>query len=113
MTLSDNQFREAFKPLHIPADFDISDTKENKVIYAFAQLGSGTAGDVSRMLSELQPDLIDDATMITPEHILKGLFDRGLLRGREENGDIIYDLSKITTPNKGEVDPDLLASGLD
>lgn len=113
MALTDDQFREAFKPLPVPAHFDPDDTKENKVIFALAELGRASAGQVNAHLRELQPDLIEADTMITADHILRSLFERGLVKGREENGELMYDLSKITRANDGEVDPELLAPGLD
>ncbi|MFD2145828.1 hypothetical protein [Mucilaginibacter antarcticus] len=41
MIQSDEDFREEFKPLHVPAHFLEVDTQENKIIFALAQSGEG------------------------------------------------------------------------
>ena len=49
----------------------------------------------------------------TPFLNLTNLYELGLLKGSEVNGEMEYNLSKITHANDGAVDPDLLAPGLD
>jgi hypothetical protein len=113
MALSDEEFREEYKPLHIPAAYHPDDTQENKIIYALAQLGEGTATGVIAKLEELEPGIKDDQLTAITKQVLSNLYDKGLLKGEEVNGDMHYDLSKITHANDGEVDPELLAPGLD
>jgi hypothetical protein len=113
MTQSDEDFREEFKPLHIPAHFLAEDTQENKIIYALAQAGEGSAAQVIEKLEKLQPGIKDEQLVAITKQVLSHLYDKGLIRGREINGEMHYDLAKITHENEGEVNPDLLAPGLD
>lgn len=113
MTQSDEDFREEYKPLQIPAAYQTGDTQENKILYALAQLGQGTAANVIDKLEELEPGIIDEQlTAITPQ-VLKHLYEKGLLNGVDLHGEMHYNLSKITHPNAGSIDPKLLAPGLD
>ena len=110
MSTSDQDFREEFKPLHIPSSYNENDSEEDRVIFALANLGEGSAEEVSSKLKEfgsadIRPERI--------EELLHHFYDKGLLKGNEESGTLVYNLSKITDPNKGYVDPDLLAPGLD
>ncbi|MES2807254.1 MAG: hypothetical protein V4619_01430 [Bacteroidota bacterium] len=113
MIQSDEDFRDEFKPLHVPAHFFEDDTQENKIIYALAQSGEGSATQVIAKLEQLQPGIKDDQLVAITKQVLSHLYDKGLIRGREINGEMHYDLAKITHQNDGEVDPDLLAPGLD
>lgn len=113
MIQSDEDFREEFKPLHVPAHFLEEDTQENKIIYALAQAGEGSAAQVIAKLVELQPGIKDEQLVAITKQVLLHLYDKGMIRGREINGEMHYDLAKITRENDGEVNPDLLAPGLD
>ncbi|MXV15720.1 hypothetical protein [Hufsiella ginkgonis] len=113
MTLSDQEFREEFKPLQVPPSYDVSDTKENKVVFALADLGKGTADEVVSKITEFEPGFQDKGTMISTGDILQRLYEKGLLKGTEHEGAMVYNLSKITEANDGEVEPRLLAPGLD
>ena len=106
MSISDEDFREEYKPLHIPAHFKDAVTEQDKVVFALAQIGEGTAAEVTKELS-------DNGETINAEDILTHLFDKGLIKGEEVNGEMSYNLSKITRANDGAVDPDLLAPDLD
>lgn len=107
MSLSDEQFREEYKPLHIPAHYKDAVTEQDKVIFALAQLGSATADEVNNELEKYKAGT--DATSI-----LKKLFDTGHIKGIEVRGGIKqYDLSKITHANDGAVDRDIPEPGLD
>ena len=106
MSISDEQFREEYKPLHIPAHFKDAISQQDKVVFALAQVGEGTAADVTN-------ELRDNGSAINAESTLKQLFDKGLIKGEEVNGEMSYNLSKITHANDGAVNPDLLAPGLD
>jgi len=106
MSISDEQFREEYKPLHIPAHFKDAVTEQDKVVFALAQIGEGTAAEVTQ-------ELTNNNATINADAILSHLFDKGLVNGEEVNGEMSYNLSKITHANDGAVDPDLLAPGLD
>jgi len=101
MKLSDEEFREEYKPLHIPSHFDQQDTQQNKAIYALAQIGEGTADNVLKELETLQPGIVNEQVTALVKTILADLFDKGLLKGEEHNGQMHYNLSKITEANDG------------
>jgi len=109
MHLSDEEFREEFKPLFIPAHFEDADTLEQKITFALAQLGQASA---TQVFAELQKyDTEETETEVAA--VLDYLFEKGRIKGAETNGTMHYDLSKITQPNDGAVNPELLAPGLD
>ncbi|QEM11174.1 MULTISPECIES: hypothetical protein [Mucilaginibacter] len=101
MALSDEEFREEYKPLHIPAHFDTQDTQQNKAIYALAQIGEGTADRVLKELESLQPGIVNEQLTALVKTTLADLFNKGLLKGEEHNGQMHYNLSKITEANDG------------
>jgi len=113
MKLSDEEFREEYKPLHVPAHYDAADTQQNKMIYALGQIGDGTAEDVIAALEKLEPGISDEQHRAFVTVTLKSLFEHGHLTGSEHNGQMHYNLNKITQANDGATDPDLLAPGLD
>jgi len=113
MSITDESFREQFKPLHIPAHYQDSHNDQDKIVYALAQLGEGSADDVAAKLAELDPAIDADSFTAVAASILNNLFNKGLIKGAEVLGKTHYDLSKITRANDGGVDPDLLAPGLD
>jgi predicted transcriptional regulator len=113
MALTDEEFREEYKPIQVPAVYHAQDTQENKIIYALAQVGDGTADDVVKKLEELEQGISDEQLSAITKQALKHLYDKGLLNGHDEGGVMHYNLSKVTTPNQGAVNPDLLAPGLD
>ena len=113
MELSDEEFREEYKPLEIPHAYHAGDTQENKIIFALAELGEGTVTEVIAKLEELEPGLKDEQLVAITKQALTGLYDKGLLKGVDKAGVMHYNLSKITEPNEGEVDPGKLAPGLD
>ncbi|SKB75843.1 hypothetical protein [Daejeonella lutea] len=112
MTLSDQQFREEFKPIVIPSSYDLSDSLENRAIFALASLGEANGDEVFEKIREYEPG-IKEVTIKFIKQYLFTLYEKGLLKGNKEGSSIKYNLSKITDPNKGYVDPDLLAPGLD
>ncbi|UOE46986.1 hypothetical protein MTO98_21510 [Mucilaginibacter sp. SMC90] len=101
MTLSDEEFREEYKPLHIPSHFDLQDTQQNKAIYALAQIGQGTIKDILKEMDTLQPGLVNEQVTALVKSTFANLFDKGLLKGEEHNGQMHYNLSKITEANDG------------
>jgi hypothetical protein len=113
MTLTDEEFREEYKPLHVPSHFDPADTQENKMIFALAHIGEGTAEDVLAELQKLEKAPVSKQQEALTRETLKLLYKKGLLTGSELSGVVHYDLSKITRANTGDTDPDPLAPGLD
>lgn len=113
MSLSDKEFREAFKPLQIPADYHSAEGQQDKILYALAQLGEGTSREVTNKLLELDPDMNNDQLIEQTDALLNSLFEKGLLNGGEKEGKIHYNLSKVTQANEGAVDPRLIEPGMD
>ena len=113
MSLTDEEFREEYKPLHVPGHFDQADTQENKIVFALAHIGEGTVTDVINELERLEPGITDEQLKAITKQVLTHLYDKGMLKGSDQYGHMYYSLSKITHANDGAVDPDLLAPGLD
>lgn len=113
MTKTDESFRDEYKPLHIPAHYDFNDDEQERVLFALAQIGSGTIIDVANELVTLEPGNTIEELIIVATNVLTPLYQKGLLKGVDTGNEIKYNLSKITEANDGAVDPDLLAPGLD
>jgi hypothetical protein len=112
MTLSDKDFREEFKPIQIPASYDMHDSLENRVIFALASLGEANSDEVFSKLKEYEPGILE-ATIKFIKQYLFTLYQKGLLKGNKEGSSIRYNLGKITNPDQGYMDPDLPAPGPD
>ena len=108
MNKADQSFNEEFKPVapleayHADADW------QDKILYVLAQLGEATAPDVAAKLTEYEPDEAPQVLHRHAEQVLTSLYEKGLIKGTEQDGEVSYNLSKITQPNTGETDPDLL-----
>jgi hypothetical protein len=113
MTMTDEEFREEYKPLHVPAHYDAADTLQNKMIFSLAEIGDGTADEVVTELEQREPGIADEQNRVFVNATLKSLFDHGHLTGAEKDGEMRYNLSKITRANDGGTDPELLTPGLD
>jgi hypothetical protein len=113
MSMTDESFREAFKPLHIPAHYADSKNDQDKVVYALAQLGEATPGAIVAKLSQIDPAIHTEQFTAIAGSVLNNLYDKGLIKGLKIGGQMHYDLSKITQANDGAINPDLLAPGLD
>jgi hypothetical protein len=111
--MSDDSFREAFKPLHIPAHYNINDNQQDRVLFSLAQIGKGTVAEVANEMTQLEPGIDLESCKVLVTDVLTHLYEQGLLKGIETDGEMEYNLSKITHANDGAVDPDLLAPGLD
>jgi len=109
MHLSDEEFREEFKPLFIPAHLEEAETLEQKITYALAQLGEGSSTEV---FVELQNYGLEE-TETEVAAVLGYLYEKDRIKGNDVKGTMHYNLSKVTEANDGAVDPDLLAPGLD
>jgi hypothetical protein len=113
MALSDEQFREEFKPLHVLPAYPENGSLEDKILFALAACGEAGVTKVCDKLVELEPRLIREDLSERVNAYLKMQFDKGLLNGGTRHGERYYNLNKITQTNEGAVDPDLLAPGLD
>lgn len=113
MSLTDEEFRDEYQPLQVPAHYAEAITQKQKVIFALAQIGSGTAGDVIVQLEKLEAGKLDNHLKTATKHILVALFEQGHITGGDHDGGLHFNLSKITSENSGSVDPHNLAPGLD
>ncbi|WP_243749275.1 hypothetical protein [Mucilaginibacter agri] len=113
MSATDQDFREEFKPLHIPAHYNAGDSEQDKIIYALAQLQQATSDEVATELAKHDPTISLTEYQDKAASVLNILFGKGLIKGINVNGSIKYNLSKITHANDGTIDPELLAPGLD
>ena len=109
MGLTDENFRKEYQPLHIPSHYDINSAAQDKVVYVLAQLGEGSAKDVQDALARNEQDIPPGLAA----GILMDLFDKGLIKGKERQGQLYFNLSKITHSNEGAIDPQALTPGLD
>jgi hypothetical protein len=101
MSLTDEEFREEYKPLQVPAHFDAADTQQNKMIFALAGIGGGSAADVIAEMEKLEPGVGSEQLNALVKQALQNLYDKGLLSGTEQSGAMRYNLHKIT-PQYGE-----------
>jgi hypothetical protein len=68
---------------------------------------SGTAEVVAPKINKFERTELVQKIILYTTQILTDLYDRGLLKGENRDG-AIYDLSKITTANKGNINLDLM-----
>lgn len=113
MSISDQQFRDEFKPLHVPAHYIVDDSDEDKIVFALAQIEQGSADDAASELAKHDSGVDEVDFKEKAKSILHNLYEKGLIKGEEIDGVMQYNLSKITHANDGAVNPDLLAPGLD
>lgn len=113
MSLSDEEFRKQHQPLHVPASYDAAQTLTDKVVFALADIGEGNAEQIIKHIEELAASAEQKPVIAATHQILTDLFQNGRLTGIEKDGELIYNLHKITIANGGGVNPDLLAPGLD
>ncbi|HWZ16040.1 MAG TPA: hypothetical protein VNW95_12450 [Mucilaginibacter sp.] len=105
MSLTDEEFREEYKPLQVPPHFDAADTQQNKMIFALAEIGEGSAHDVIAQMEKLEPGVTGEQLSALVHETLRRLYEKGLLTGSEKNGVMRYNLHKITQPNTGKTNP--------
>lgn len=96
---------DPIRPLQIPAEHDRNAPFSERVIYALAYLGEGTAEEVYAKLGELGSD---DATEHAVEEVLEGYYQRGLVNGTNGKPPRRYNLAKETTSHTGWVNPDAI-----
>jgi hypothetical protein len=105
MSISDEAFREIFKPLYVPANYVADDSNENKVVYTLAQLGEATPDEVALELSRIEHSVDTERLKFIALSILNDLYGKGLISGSEVGGAMQYNLNKITEANDGAVKP--------
>jgi tRNA U34 2-thiouridine synthase MnmA/TrmU len=108
MDKQDELFNEAHKPLHVPANYDVNDTLQNQLIFALAEIFKGSVREIAAKLAALKNTTQMEVDYVACEKILRDLFDKGLIKGSEQNGEMVYNLSKETHSHKGNVNPRLL-----
>ncbi|QNL48626.1 hypothetical protein H8S90_17800 [Olivibacter sp. SDN3] len=108
MDKQDEMFNEAYKPIHVPANFNKNDSLQDQLIFALAEIGKGSVKAIAEKLSELGGRSTKSEDLADFDHILTDLYDRGLIKGSEQEGRMVYNLSKETVPHKGNVNPRLL-----
>ncbi|WP_237487846.1 hypothetical protein [Hufsiella arboris] len=111
--MNDQDFKDEFKPVHVPAHFADCHTWDDKIFYALAQLGQATALEVADKLIEIDSEQTRSEVENCSESILKDHFKKGLIKGHLSDNHFVYNLSKIEKSNKGNVNPGLLTEGLD
>ena len=113
MSQTDEEFRESHQPLHVPAAYDQAANVTEKIVFALADINEGTADDVIRKIEQLEPEADHKPVIAATRQSLTDLFDKGMIAGTERDGNLVFNLHKITRANDGSVDPELLAPGLD
>ncbi|MCC8409805.1 hypothetical protein LJ707_12785 [Mucilaginibacter sp. UR6-1] len=110
--MNDEQFREQHQPLHVPAHYDKAAPLKERLAFALADIGEGTADEVTGHLLKLEGK--DDSAIKQEAQQLLATWDKGgLVTVNNEHGETRYNLHKITEANSGSVNPRLLAPGLD
>ncbi len=111
--MTDQEFREQYKPLHVPASFEEAGNETDKIVFALADIGNGTAKDITLHFEKLHSTANLKMPVINIPEALTELYNKGLITAQELNGSLVYNLHKITEANEGGVNPELLAPGLD
>lgn len=89
MKYSNENSRQRYPTLNVPAHFDPAGSSQDQVVFALAQIGAGSAEEVIRELTKHQ-------SSVDPVPYLKVLFDKGLILGTKAQGTMRYGLAKIT-----------------
>lgn len=105
MDKQDELFNEAYKPIHVPANFSVKDTLQDQLLFALAEIGKGSATQIREKLTALKGKADD---LQSCDAILRDLYDRGLIKGSEQGPVLVYNLSKETVPHQGKINPRLL-----
>ncbi|MEN0054815.1 MAG: hypothetical protein AAGC65_14165 [Mucilaginibacter sp.] len=104
MKTPDQDFINEYKPLHVPHEYDPNSCTQSNVVYALAQLKEATADEVGFKLSLLAPETSLMTHQKNAEDVLNYLFNKGLIKAINKNGQLNYNLSKIETANSGKAD---------
>ncbi|PPK99249.1 hypothetical protein [Parapedobacter indicus] len=90
-------------PLQVPAKHDPKASLQERAVFALADLGKGTAKQVTAKLAALGDGDADETRV---KKILEALFNKGLVNGSDNDGNRTYNLAKETRPHRGRVDTD-------
>jgi hypothetical protein len=104
MNSPDQDFLNEYKPLHVPHEYEHNACTQDNVIYALAQLKEATATEVAVKLSSFAPETDLPIHQKNAEDVLNYLFNKGLIKAINKNGELNYNLSKIEIPNSGKAD---------
>lgn len=103
MDITDELFHDEYKPVSIPAHFNVTDSWKNKVLYALSILGKGTIQQTGTKLHELDNQASVAELQEKAKEVLTSLFDKGLIKGSKNlHGQLVFNLSKMTETNTGE-----------
>lgn len=102
--MNDQEFHEKFQPLQVPANFNADAAVTEQTLYALGQLGEATADEIVSKIKSLHGGDSSKLMISGIHEALAGWYERGLLGGTEENGDLKYNLHKITEANSGKVE---------
>jgi hypothetical protein len=80
----------------VPAHYDTADTRQNKMIFVLAQTGEGTADNVIAELDKLEPRRDNEQSRAFVKTTLAALFEHNHLTGPGQDGQMHYNLTKIT-----------------
>ena len=74
----------------IPPLFDKLGSVEDKIIFALANLGSGTVTGVIAEFERLEPGIMNAHLVAEIKRVLRGLFEHGILTGKNHHGMFTY-----------------------
>jgi len=94
------------KPLNVPANFVKEASLQDRVVFVLAYLRNAGAEEVAAELVSRDGKHKSEYEEERVAKLLKSLYDTGLVNGKEIGEKVIYNLSKITSPNTGKVDPE-------
>jgi len=80
--------------LQIPSDFKEAKNIQDRVLFALAKIGEGTADKISRELEALAPEMPDKQVIAGVHKVLTDLHTNGLIAAREKEGTLIFSLNK-------------------
>ncbi|TSJ41034.1 hypothetical protein FO440_14975 [Mucilaginibacter corticis] len=78
----------------IPSDFKEAKTIQERVLFALARLGEGTADKISRELEALAPEIPDKEVIAGVHKVLTDLHTQGRIGASEKEGTLIFSLNK-------------------
>ena len=105
MDSPDQSFLDEYKPLHVPHVYDAKASQQDNVVYALAQLEYATAAEVAVKLGQFEPGTDKAIHHKNADEVLNHLYNKGLIKGNDNENNRRYNLSKILTPNSGKADP--------
>ena len=91
-SLADKEYSRQDGALRVVDNYSQATTDGEKVVFALARLGKGTADEVVRFFEVLEPGAEHKPVIATVHQILTHLYTEGLIGGSEESGDLVYNL---------------------